>query len=292
MDANTDFGIGYRLNESSQYSFDNYTLTPDNGQHNGTMSFGPYQPGTTLDWYTLYYVKNDTLINQSRLITRVDVKETSFGDGNPVLEASLYSTDAKSLIRNEVIYTQNSTVQFNTTVSVPKGNLTEVILIPDTGESPINFPDINGTIEGKELSLFYNYSEIAQDLDFDEFNATIYATTDKGLNVSQNFFIVVDRIRPTGQLLIPGTNANSELVTEDGQVTFSFSFSDLESGVLRAQWRAANCRAISSPVTYRHRRDRPGPPPSDPAYRTSIRIVRSTGLVPGGCLRPAAAGRR
>ncbi|MHA2503204.1 MAG: hypothetical protein ACXAE3_10055, partial [Candidatus Kariarchaeaceae archaeon] len=202
----------------------NFTLVFDGNNATANVTFGPYEPGSIFEWSSILYAGNDTLINQSRIIDRIDHKLVEIGDGSPTLSIEIDANDADSLIRGTTIYTRNASVTFIVLTTVPKGNITGLSLLKvDNDTSPLSFTPINGSLQDIELNTTVTYPSEGI------YNATVLAETDKGLSYNLTYTIYVDQTLPTVASL--STVGGGSLVTTDGRVTFNFEFADGLSGV-------------------------------------------------------------
>jgi hypothetical protein len=152
------------------------------------------------------------------------------GDGTPELTSKIYSDNADERYDNGTLYTQSYSITFNASSFVPKGNISEFYVIPDTGEPQQDFQLAVNQTYNDELSLTFDYSTIVSNQDAGQvFDATVFAQTDKNLSISVDYVIYVDPAKPVITLNVVG--GSSTIVTTTGNVDFEVSASDALSGV-------------------------------------------------------------
>lgn len=230
-DPSMEIGIVYQIN-GTENNFENFTLsTSNNINFTGSINLGDFNPGSEISWYSAFYA-NDTRLNLTRAITRIDTKGVTVGDGNPEMEVEVLTSDINARITDVSIVSGSFNVTYNITSTVAKGNITAIQVIADTGEAAQNVSPVNGTLQDTELSFTFDYSTVSTaDTDGGNFNTTITSTTDKGLSINQTFSVIIDTVRPTGVVTVEG---GSPITTSTGEVTFTFSFGDDRSGVRSA----------------------------------------------------------
>lgn len=221
-DVTDIYGLRYKLSTDTEFTAKNFTsLSGATVNKTSVIELGPYEPGTSIYFYSYAIIAD-------KYYEHIDYQFVDVGDGKPVLDVSLPSNYAESKLINNTYYTRNFTVTFEISATVSKGNITSFLL--KTGNDLVTKTQLNENVSLNGESIFVPYEFSNNTIN----NVTITAITNKGvsLQTNVNYTIVVDTVIPTAHL--KDVNLNNKVVTKNGQVTFTFDFSDETSGIFIA----------------------------------------------------------
>lgn len=216
--ANDVFGIAYKDGINS-FKYENYTLVDDGTNSTGTINLEQWDPDTTIYWETIAFVQ-DTVLNELRKIERLDYQFVEIADGTPVLELNITSGE-NSLLHGSTFYSAYENVTFEFLANVPKGNITHFDILVN-GTSNIIEASANASLNGENMN-------ITLDFGIGRTNVTVFAYSTKDLTGNQSYLVIIDKTSPTVGLELSGESVVIE--STDGEVTFTFYFSDDLAGI-------------------------------------------------------------
>lgn len=227
--SNDTYGIKYQI-DNGDYEYLNFTETTEVGNNEtGTINLGTFEPGSTIRYESIAYVNdtkfayvNGTYLSEIREIARIDYQIVEIGDGTPEINVELFSDHEDSLRVDNVFYSQNKTIFFNFSATVPKGNISSLIFSIDKDNHTIELT-VNASISGETM----NYTA---DFITGKTNITLIAITNKGLFANETFTIVIDQTKPILSLDL-SSSLSSTIITTNGEVEFVFTFDDLNAGI-------------------------------------------------------------
>ncbi len=214
------FGISYQISDDSDFTSKNFTLTRDGNNDTSIINLGKYDVGTKITWMSIAYL-NDSVINMTRVIDRIEYKTVEVADGTPTIDVKIESFHKDSLLKDNVLYSQNGTVYLNFSAVVSKGNITHFIIENDGVNTTIQTSE-NASIAGEAMNHTIVYDE-------GKHNLTIFAYSSKNLVANETFLVIIDHTAPTLSLNIEGTS--SKITANDGAATFDFDFNDDNAGI-------------------------------------------------------------
>ncbi|MDH5402941.1 MAG: hypothetical protein OEY49_10660, partial [Candidatus Heimdallarchaeota archaeon] len=222
-----EFGIYFKKTTEYSTALRNFNQTSTGVDDIGReYTLESFPSGANVELYS-YAVVNDTSINITRTINRIDYQIIIIEDGIPQLELEVESTNSTRIFSDYKIYSANASFVFNFTAYVAKGSFSSIELNPGDGTSLI---DLTIPIDNN-ISLAHTYTYA----DEGEFNATITITTNRGESVNQTYVLVYDESNPTGSYVISNFDeqyGDRKVVSNDnGMVLFEFEMNDSVAGV-------------------------------------------------------------
>jgi hypothetical protein len=228
------YGIKYRKTSSLDWIDVNFTKPVLSGNYSEIIDLGEFDIDTTLEWISYAYL-NNSVQNETIRYEGFEHKFVEYGDGSPSLSVDATSLHPDHVYFNNTIYSQSSTVNLTYSATVIKGNISEFRYITyDLTEAPIKTlsnititPTVNASLHG-EL-MFRNDSSFSEG----KYEIVLIAYTNKGLQLNETIRVFIDQTNPLSILDSESYNEDElwEIYANDGRVTFSFNFSDENSGV-------------------------------------------------------------
>jgi len=229
-------GLKYQI-DGGKDRFKNFTLSftntaPFNGTANMTLRDTSFPIDTTITWSSVYYYDNDTMINQSRVINNIESKSVDVGDGTPSITVKVDPNNPNARVIGNKIYSYNFSITYYVTANVAKGNISTIQTISGDDNTVNSFNKINSTFDSIKVNQTVDYTTYpSATANGGKFNTTIFAETNKGLSVNKTYYVIVDRVKPSGSFTINGGNS---IKTHNGEVNFNFNYTDDNAGVLMA----------------------------------------------------------